>query len=101
MLESIFCERKFPNQGTGMGPEIAPRSPRCAPPRQNERAGLNHGGSRGKAPAFFFRLSPEAGLARSRAGTHVAGSNLQRSQKGPPADPAAPHPLESERRIPP
>ena len=26
-----------PNQGTYMGPVIAPQSPRCAPPRQNER----------------------------------------------------------------
>ena len=33
-----FRERKFPNQGTYMGHEIAQRPSRCAPPRQNERA---------------------------------------------------------------
>ena len=30
-----------PNQGTYLGPEIAQRSPRCAPPRQNERVGTS------------------------------------------------------------
>ena len=29
--------KSVPNQGMYMGPVIAPQSPRCAPPRQNER----------------------------------------------------------------
>ena len=35
---------------------------------------------------------PTAPPARDRAGTHVAGSNLQRSQKGPPTDSRGPRP---------
>ena len=33
--------KSAPNQGTYMGYEIAPRPPRCAPPRQNERVGTS------------------------------------------------------------
>ena len=33
--------KSVPNQGTYMGPETAPRPPRCAPPRQNERVGTS------------------------------------------------------------
>ena len=30
ICEKAFCERRFPNQGTDVGPEIAPQPPRCA-----------------------------------------------------------------------
>ena len=33
--------KSVPNQGTQMGPVIAQRSPRCAPPRQNQRVGTS------------------------------------------------------------
>ena len=36
-----FCERRFPNQGTRMGTELAQPPSRCAPPRQNERVGTS------------------------------------------------------------
>ena len=56
--------KSVPNQGTYMGPETAPRPPRCAPPRQNERAGPKSRGSRGqRLRRSFLPLSPEkAGL---------------------------------------
>ena len=33
--------KSVPNQGTYLGPVIAQRSPRCAPPRQNQRVGTS------------------------------------------------------------
>ena len=36
-----FCERKFPNQGTYMGPEIGARPEQCGTQRQNERVGTS------------------------------------------------------------
>ena len=56
--------KSVPNQGTYMGPVIAQRPSRCAPPRQNERAGPKSRGSRGqRLRRSFLRLSPEkAGL---------------------------------------
>ena len=84
--------KSVPNQGTQMGSEIAPPSEQCAPPRQNERASseraLNPGGAGGHPPRLFA-----SGLSLEKAwiprpgpgGEPPRGSNLRRSQTGPPA----------------
>ena len=74
ILESIFCERGFPNQGTYMGHEIVQRPEQCgttAKTSECQRAGHKPGG-RGASPATFAsRLSLEKALipARDRAET--------------------------------
>ena len=69
-----------------MGSEIAQQPPRCAPPRQNERASseraLKKGGPGGTPLGFFLPISSqEMGTpARGRAGTYLAGANLRQSK---------------------
>ncbi len=76
-----FCERKFPNQGTYMDPEIDARPKQCATTAKTsewERAGHKKGGPGGTPLGFFLPISSqEMGTpARGRAGTHVAGLDL-------------------------
>ena len=70
-----------------MGLEIAPRPEQCgttAKTSERERAGLKHGGGAGGIPPRLFAsgLSLEKAWipARDRAGNHLAGANLRRSQ---------------------
>ncbi len=55
--------KSAPNQGTYMGHETAQLPPRCAPPRQNERASseraIKTGGPGGLPPALFPPVSRE------------------------------------------
>ncbi len=87
MLNSIFYERKSPNQGTYMGLVIAYRPEQCSTTAKTsewERAAPNPGGAGGIPPRLFASgLSLEKAWipARDRAGTHPAGYNLQRSQQ--------------------
>ncbi len=65
--QEAFSERKPPNQGTHIGPEIAPPPEQCATTAKTsewKRAGHKRRGSRGQGPRrSFLRLSPEkAGL---------------------------------------
>ena len=51
-----FCERKFPNQGTYMGPVIAHRPEQCgttAKTSECQRAGPKKGGAGGHPPRLF------------------------------------------------
>jgi|GEM_PF-6073664 len=103
--EEHFCKRKSPNQGTYMGPVTAPPPEQCATTAKTsewERAGYKTGGPGGlprRAGGAPGALRPEApekprppkgyavphrAPARDRAGNHLAGSNLRRSQPGPP-----------------
>ena len=80
-----FCERKFPNQGTQMGAEIAQRPEQCATTAktsERKRAGHKTGGPGGTAPGAlssgFLRRKPgsPAGVG---GGNHLAGPALRRS----------------------
>ena len=104
--EKHFCERKFPNQGTYMGTVIAPLPEQCATTAKTsecQRAGHKKGGAGGHPPRLFASgLSLEKAWipARDRAGTHLAGANLRRSNTGPPADGREAHPAPPGRRGP-
>ncbi len=79
--------KSAPNQGTYMGPEIAPRPEQCgtiAKTSEWERAAPKPGGGGGPPPRLFASgLSLEKAWipARDRAGTHVAGPTLRRSPR--------------------
>ncbi len=85
--------KSAPNQGTYMGTVIVPRPEQCgtiAKTSECQRAGHQKRGGGGPPPRLFASgLSLEKAWipARDRAGTHVAGLDLRRSQKGPPAAP--------------
>ena len=78
--------RNSPSTGT-----LRPTTPK--PASENERA-LKKGVQGATPPALFPpAFSGESRApARSRAGTHVAGANLRKSQKGPPASGQGPRP---------
>ncbi len=66
ICSKAFFERKFPNQGTYMGYEIAPRPEQCgttAKTSECQRAGHKKGVQGARPRRSFLRLSPEkAGL---------------------------------------
>ena len=85
--------KSVPNQGTYMGPVIAPPPGQCATTANTsewERAGHKPWVQEAQPPALFPpAFSGESRApARSRAGNHLAGANLRRSKPGPSADPS-------------
>ena len=97
--QEAFSERKPPNQGTHIGPEIAPPPEQCATTAKTsewKRAGHKRRGSRGQGPRrSFLRLSPEkAGLP--------PGVGRETTPQGPPcAGPEAPPADTGRKTLPP
>ena len=93
LARPLLPQNANPNQGTDMGTVIVPRPEQCgtiAKTSECQRAGHQKRGGGGPPPRLFASgLSLEKAWipARDRAGTHVAGLDLRRSQKGPPAAP--------------
>ena len=92
LAQPLLPQNANPNQGTHMGPVIAPPPEQCgttAKTSECQRAGPKKGGAGGHPPRLFASgLSLEKAWipARDRAGTHLAGANLSWSKPGPPAD---------------
>ena len=114
ICEKAFCERRFPNQGTDVGPEIAPQPPRCASTPQSLPLGgrtvrgtvrsgpgeatINHrwageaGSDEGAIwyPTFpcrkgtLSRLSPQRGFSIAPLGNPVAPSSVTFGDSFPP-----------------
>ena len=76
-----FCERKFPNQGTQMGAEIAQRPEQCATTAktsERERAGHKTGGPGGTAPGAL-----SSGFLRRKPGSRPESGGNPRGRSGP------------------
>ena len=76
-----FCERKFPNQGTQMGAEIAQRPEQCATTAktsERKRAGHKTGGPGGTAPGAL-----SSGFLRRKPGSRPEAGGNPRGRSGP------------------
>ena len=91
-----LCERKFPNQGTYLGPETAQRPFRCAPTLKAFPLGGRWAGKAGSDegailyPTFpcrkgaLYRLSPQRNFSSAPLGKPVAPSSVTFGDSFPP-----------------
>ncbi len=91
-----LCERKFPNQGTYLGPETAQRPFRCAPTLKAFPLGGRWAGKAGSDegailyPTFpcrkgaHYRLSPQRNFSSAPLGKPVAPSSVTSGDSFPP-----------------